>query len=75
MTCLIATVAAYREGSIYSGITDSQLFLISLTILLSGILTMGLLRREKNGIGNIGFKGFLVLVLYLLGGVFVFAVG
>lgn len=55
---------AYREGSIYHAITGSQVFMISLTILLTGILVMGLLRREKHGIGNIGFESFLVLLFY-----------
>ncbi len=58
--------AAYREGSIYAAITRSQLFLISLAILLTGILLLGLLRREKYGIGNIGFESFLIIVLYVL---------
>jgi len=57
---------AYRKGSIYAAITSRQLFLISLTILLTGILLLGLLRREKYGIGNIGFESFLIIVLYIL---------
>lgn len=55
---------AYREGSIYHAITGRQDFMISLTILLTGILLLGLLRREKHGIGNIGFESFLVLIFY-----------
>ncbi len=55
---------AYRDGSIYHAITGQQVYLISLTILLSGILLLGLLRREKRGIANIGFESFLVLLLY-----------
>ena len=27
---------------------------------------MGLLRREKHGVANIGFESFLVLVLYVV---------
>ena len=56
---------AYRDGSIYHAITDQQVFIIALTILLTGILLLGLLRREKQGIGNIGFESFLTLALYL----------
>ena len=55
---------AYRGGSIYHAITNSHIFSISLTILMTGILVMGLLRREKHGVGNIGFESFLVLLLY-----------
>ena len=50
---------AYREGSIY-GAVEQQTFLISLTMLLTGILRMGLLRREKRGTANIAFKSFLI---------------
>jgi len=54
----------YRSGSIYHAITDQQVFIIALTLLLTGILLMGLLRREKWGVWGIGFESFLVLVLY-----------
>lgn len=56
---------AYREGSIYHAITGQQVYLISLTIVLTGVLLLGLLRREERGIANIGFESFLVIVLYL----------
>ena len=55
---------AFREGSIYGSVNSNQLFIIALTILMTGILILGLLRREKYGIGNIGFESFLILVLY-----------
>ncbi len=29
-----------------------------------GLLLLGLLRREKYGVANIGFESFLILVLY-----------
>ena len=58
---------AYRQGSIYHALTQSQSFIIALTILMTGILLLGLLRREKHGIGNIGFESFLILILYLGG--------
>lgn len=58
---------AYRPGSIYHAIATEQIFIIALTMLLTGILLLGLLKREKNGIGNIGFESFLILLLYLGG--------
>ncbi len=66
---LFAAVAdiAYREGSIYHAASTRELFLTSLAILLAGLLVMGLVRRERRGIGNIGFESFLILVLYALG--------
>jgi cation:H+ antiporter len=38
---------------------------MALTILMTGILLMGLVRREKHGIANIGFESFFILVLYI----------
>ena len=58
---------AYREGSIYHAITDRQIFLIALTVLMTGFLLLGLLRRERYGIANVGFESFLILALYLGG--------
>lgn len=58
---------AFRSGSIYAVISDNQIFVISLTILMTGILLLGLLQREKYGIGNIGFESFLILLLYIGG--------
>ncbi len=58
---------AYRDGSIYHAMTNSNLFSVSLTILMTGVLVMGLLRREEHGVGNIGFESFLVLLLYIGG--------
>ena len=56
---------AYRAGSIYHAIIAQQIFTIALTQLLTGILLLGLLRREKSGIGNIGFESVLVIIFYL----------
>ncbi len=57
---------AYRKGSIYADLSDQQVFLVSLTILMTGILILGLLHREKHGIGNIGFESFLIIICYLV---------
>jgi cation:H+ antiporter len=65
---------AYREGSIYHAISNRQVFIIALTILLTGVLLLGLLRREKSGIANIGFESFLVILLYG-GGIGLLAMG
>lgn len=60
-----AADVAFREGSIYAAIGQDEIFSMSLAVLLTGILLLGLLRREKHGIANIGFESVLVLVLYL----------
>lgn len=58
---------AFRDGSVYHVIGRDEMFVIALTILLTGLLIMGLLRRQEEGIAKIGFESFLVLVLYLSG--------
>jgi cation:H+ antiporter len=55
---------AYRDGSLYHGMGPRPTFLVMLTILLTSILLMGLIRRERHGIANIGFESFLLLVIY-----------
>lgn len=57
----------YRAGSIYHSISQQQVFLISLTMMLTGVLLLGLLRREQQGFANIGFESALVLLLYVGG--------
>ena len=58
---------SYRENSIYHAISSQQAFIIALTILLTGILMLGLLRREKRGFANIGFESVLVIIIYITG--------
>ncbi len=36
-----------------------------MTVLLTGLLLVGLLRREKYGVANIGFESLLIMILYL----------
>ena len=63
---------AYRQDSIYHALAQQQLFVIALAILMTSVLLLGLLRREKYGIGNIGFESFMILTLYLGGFLFLF---
>lgn len=55
---------AYREGSVYHAMGGRPTFLIMLTILLTSVLLLGLIRREKHGIANIGFESVLLLLIY-----------
>jgi len=58
---------AYREGSIYHT-ADTQLqFWLAISVLMTAVLVMGMLVREKRGIANIGFESCLVLLIYLCG--------
>ncbi len=64
---LVLSDMAYRPGSIYLAVSDTLAFWMALNILLTGILLLGLLRRERHGLGNIGFEGVLVLLSYAIG--------
>jgi cation:H+ antiporter len=55
---------AYRAGSIYAHVTDDIQLVLSLAIVLTGVALLGLLRRERSGVANIGFEGVLVILLY-----------
>jgi cation:H+ antiporter len=55
---------AYRDGSIYHTMTQHHVFMVALSIVMTGTLLLGLLRRETHGIGGIGFESSLILVLY-----------
>jgi cation:H+ antiporter len=55
---------AYRGGSIYHEMTEGNVFIIALSIAMTAVLLLGLLRREKHGIGGIGFESAIILVLY-----------
>ena len=67
--CLFAGAAdvAYRDGSIYHAVSGSTLLWIALSVLMTGVLLLGLIRREKNGVGNIGFESAALIVLYGFG--------
>jgi cation:H+ antiporter len=69
---LFAAVAdiAYREGSLYHTMTTQHIFLIVLTMLMTGVLLLGLLRREEKGLANIGFESVSILILYVGGALF-----
>jgi len=43
---------AYRQGSIYRDITNNEIFWLALTILMTGVLLMGLLHRQRHGIAK-----------------------
>ena len=55
---------AYREGSIYHAIGRPEQFVIRLTLLMSAIVLLGLLRRQTYGFANIGFESLLVILAY-----------
>lgn len=66
---------AYRPGSLYHAVEHQQLFLLALSVVLTAVLEMGMLRRERRGLANIGAEGVLLLALYFGGMTFLFLQG
>lgn len=56
---------AYREGPIYASVSPIEQFWLAVTVLMTGVILMGLLHRERHGIANIGWESFLVILLYI----------
>ncbi|RJS94266.1 sodium:calcium antiporter [Salinisphaera sp. Q1T1-3] len=67
--CLFAGAAdvSYRPGSIYHAVGSDTLLWVALSVLMTGVLLLGLIRREKSGVGNIGFESAAIAALYALG--------
>lgn len=57
---------AYRDGSLYHAMTERSLFVTALSIIMTGTLLLGMLRREKHGPMGIGFESLAILCLYLI---------
>lgn len=55
---------AFREGSLYAAVGPDQSLIAAAAVLATAILIMGLLRRERHGVANIGMESALVLVVY-----------
>jgi cation:H+ antiporter len=60
---------AYRDGSLFHAAATAdggfrELVLIAVSITMTAVLLLGLLRRQKDGPGGIGFESITVLALY-----------
>ena len=72
---LAASDIAYRDGSIYAAVSDRQVFVIALSLFMTTVLLMGLLRRERRGVGGVGFETAVLAGAYVLGGAALVAAG
>lgn len=59
-----AADAGYLQGSIYHDIAPVQMLWGLVTILMTAILLLGMVRRQTYGIGRIGFESALILTSY-----------
>lgn len=62
-----ASDIAYREGPIYAAISSAEQFWLATSMLMTGVLLMGLIYRQRHGPGNIGLESVTLLVLYFGG--------
>ena len=62
---IVALADFVYPGSIFKDAGDGLAALITATLLMNTVLLLGLIRRERHGIGNIGLEGVLLLLLYL----------
>lgn len=62
-----ASDVAYRGGSIYHAVPDSVSLWIALSLLMTGVMLAGLIRREEQGPGRIGFESVTIIGCYLAG--------
>lgn len=58
---------AYREGSIYHAVSERTVFWMALVVLMTSVLLLGLLRREKQGPAGIGWESIWLLMLWVGG--------
>ena len=58
---------AYRDGSIYHAVSERTVFWMALVALMTTVLLLGLLRREKQGPAGIGWESIWLLVLWVGG--------
>ena len=70
---LAAADFAYLEGSIYAEVTPRNVFTAMTVIMMTGVLILGMLHRERYGPANIGWESASILGLYAMSAVVLFA--
>ena len=66
MLVVAAADVGYAHGSIYLDMAPVQMTWGLVSILMTAILLLGLVRRETYGIGRIGFESALILGVYAI---------
>ena len=66
MLVVAAADVGYAHGSIYHDMAPVQMTWGLVSILMTAILLLGLVRRETYGIGRIGFESALILGVYTI---------
>ncbi|MDO6564145.1 sodium:calcium antiporter [Amphritea sp. 1_MG-2023] len=66
MLVVAAADLGYTQGSIYHDIAPVQVTWALVSILMTAILLLGMVRRETYGIGKIGFESALIFAIYAI---------
>ena len=64
MLFLTLSDVAYRDGSLYHAIRPDDLLWIAVGLAMTSILLLGLIARERQGPGNIGYESVGLLGIY-----------
>ncbi|MCW2309063.1 sodium:calcium antiporter [Rhodobium gokarnense] len=56
--------AGYREGSIYHAVGKTDFFWNAVGLVMTGVLLLGLLLRQKEGTARIGFESLLLFLIF-----------
>lgn len=62
-----ASDVAYRGGSIYHAMPDGVALWVAISLLMTAILMVGMIHRERLGPGRIGFESLAIAGCYLAG--------
>lgn len=71
---IAASDVAFRKGPIYDAISSTEVFWLADSLVMTGVLMMGLLYRQRHGPANIGLESTALLLLYF-GGVALLGIG
>lgn len=63
---VVVADAVYVDGPIYADVGTAPTLVATLSLVATAILVLGLLRRERHGVGNIGVESVAVLGIYAL---------
>lgn len=64
---LVFADLAFASGSLYHAFNTGHHLILMLSILLTSVLLLGLLHRQKEGMAGVGWESVTILVLFLLG--------
>jgi len=61
---LVVSDIGYRDGSIYHAVQPQDYFWLAIGLAMTGVLLMGLMQRERRGVGNIGWESLTLILIY-----------